>query len=610
MIDSLLFSIVLITVLGVLSQWVAWRYKLPAIVVMSISGLLVGPIFGFIQPMEDFGTLYSPLISIAVAIILFEGSLNLDLKEIKDLNKPVFRIVTFGAILAWLLGSFTAHAVAGLSWEVAFIIGGLFIVTGPTVILPMLRQAKLNLRPAKILKWEGIIVDPLGALLAVFTFEFIKFFTNDKGFSILGEFLFISLCAIGIGIFFGYGIGWLFKKGHVPEFLKSPFVFAVVLLSFALAEGLMHETGLLSVTAMGMVIANMKLNSIEDMRHFKENISVLLISTIFIMITASLTRETLFQVFQLEIILFVLLMLFVVRPLSIYLSTAGTDLTRNEKLLIGWIAPRGIVALTVSGYLSSLLISEGFEEASILNSLTFALVFTTVCVHGFSIRWAARKLDLAYKSQAGVLLVGGNPFTTALGQVLEDLSVPVLIIDSSWKRLSLARKVGIPSYRGEILAAETEYQVDMTPYDYLLSATEFDSYNALVCTTHVPHIGRNNLFQLSLERQETDGLDELGHTVGGRNVFSEKATWGRLNAKVKSGYVMRKTSITEQYSFETYLRDQDDDTVYLFLLKETGDIEFFTTDHKLVGEPGDIVVALMPPSKEFRRIRERLNEER
>src|SRR5690625_5107169 len=170
----------LILFLGVGSQWVAWKFRLPAIVVMSIAGLLVGPIFGLMNPELSFGELYSPMISIAVAIILFEGSLNLSFKELRGLGKPIFRISTVGAFIAWILGSLTAHYMAGLPWEVAFVIGGLFIVTGPTVILPLLRQSKLKPRPAKILKWEGIIVDPIGVLLAVFAFEVITVFTIDE----------------------------------------------------------------------------------------------------------------------------------------------------------------------------------------------------------------------------------------------------------------------------------------------------------------------------------------------------------------------------------------------------------------------------------------------
>ncbi|RBW71169.1 sodium:proton antiporter [Bacillus taeanensis] len=608
--DSILFNLMLIGALGIGSQWVAWRFRLPAIVVMSIVGLLVGPIFGMIDPKEDFGALFHPFISIAVAIILFEGSLNLDFREVSGLGAPVVRIVTIGAFLAWLFGSFAAHYVAGLSWAVAFVIGGLFIVTGPTVILPLLRQAKLKPRPAAILKWEGIIVDPFGALLAVFAFEIIKFLMDEKVTAMtLLLFFLASIFALIIGWTCGRGIGWMFEKGHVPEFLKSPVVFVVVITCFVLSDEMMHETGLLAVTAMGMTLANRHISSIEDMRHFKENISVLLISTIFVMLTASLTVDTLYKILNINIAVFVLLMLFIVRPLSIWLSTSGTDLSKQEKTLVGWIAPRGIVALTVSGYFSSVLLDAGFTDASILTPITFALVFSTVCVHGFSIGWLAKKLDLAINSQPGVLIIGSSIFSTALAKVLQDLNIPVLIADSSWQRLHPARKAGVSFYHGEILSEQTEYRLDLTPYEYMITATELDSYNALVCTTFIPSIGRNNVFQLSLRNKRGDDLKDLVHTIGGRILFKKEASWEEINKKVESGYVFRKTNITERYSFEKYLKERNKETLLLFILKPTGRIEFFVEDTNIGASVGDVVVSLTSPSKEFNKIQEKLEQE-
>ncbi|MCD5323940.1 MULTISPECIES: cation:proton antiporter [Pontibacillus] len=610
MFHSILFDFMLIGALGVGSQWLGWRFRIPAIVVMSIVGLLVGPILGVLQPAEDFGDLFTPIVSIAVAIILFEGSLSLDFREVKGLQRPVFRIVTIGAFLAWLLGSLAAHYVAGLSWAVAFVIGGLFIVTGPTVILPLLRQAKLKPRPAAILKWEGIIVDPFGALLAVFAFEIIDFLMADDvtGNALLMFFL-ASLFAVIIGYVLGKGLGWMFEHGHVPEFLKSPVMFAVVIFCFTLADEIAHETGLLAVTAMGMTLANMHISSIEDMRNFKENISVLLVSAIFVMLTASLTVETLMEIFNIQIIAFVLLMLFVVRPLSIWLSTIGTDLSFGERALVGWIAPRGIVALTVAGYFANVLLEAGFEDAQILTSLTFALVFATVCAHGFSIGWLAKKLDLSIDGQPGVLLVGASSFSTGLAKSLQDLKVPVLITDSSWQRLVTARKEGIPFMKEEILSEQTEYHLDMTPYDYMVAASELDSYNALVCNTFVPEIGRNNLFQLTLHNSRGDDLQDMGNTIGGRLLFNQKATWERLNEKIDGGFVFRKTNITEQYPYSQYLEERHPETLLLYILKPSGKIVFYTHKSQPKGESGDVLVSLMPPSKEFKKIQSKLNEQ-
>ncbi|PAV31438.1 sodium:proton exchanger [Virgibacillus profundi] len=612
MFPSLLFEITLIGLLGIGSQWLAWRYRMPAIVLMSVAGLLVGPIFGIINPGEDFGGLYSPIISVAVAIILFEGSLNLSFKELRGIGKPIFRISTVGAFIAWILGSLTAHYIAGLSWAVAFVIGGLFIVTGPTVILPLLRQSKLKPRPARILKWEGIIVDPIGALLAVFAFEIIVYITAvDPDGTKLLLFFAASFFAIILGWVFGRGLGWMFETGHIPEFLKSPAVIVTVIICFTGADLVMHETGLLSVTAMGITLANMGISSISDMRHFKENISILLISTIFIMLTASLELETLLHIFKPNILGYVLLMMFIVRPLSIFISTMGTALTFNEKALVGWIAPRGIVALTVSGYFASILLDAGYEDANILTTLTFALVFFTVVAHGFTIGPLAKKLGLSMEGKPGTLIIGSNPFTVELAKSLTKEKVPVVIVDYSWQNLRKAREAGIPFYHGNMLSEQTEYNLDTIPYDFLLAVTDDHAFNSLVCTTFMPEYGRTNVFKISpYTHQRYKYSSEIVSKVGGRILFDKKFSMDDLNDKLSNGYVFRITNLTKAFNYKQYVEEKDNSTVFLYLIKPSGQLKFYSEEMQTVPQVGDKIISLTPPNKEKAKIQARLENQR
>ncbi|MBD8013218.1 cation:proton antiporter [Planococcus wigleyi] len=597
----------LIIFLGVLSQWIAWRLQLPAIVLMSIAGLLVGPIFEIIHPAESFGELFNPFISLAVAIILFEGSLNLNFKEIRTFSKPILRIVTLGAFIAWIAGSLAAHYIAGLSWAVAFVIGGLFIVTGPTVILPLLRQAKLKSRPAAILKWEGIVVDPFGALLALFAFQFVLFANGDETAAAFGLFFLASLFAAALGAGAGWLMGLMFERGQVPEFLKAPMVFGMVLLTFVVSDLIMHETGLLAVTAMGMMMANMNIASINDMRHFKENISVLLISSIFVMLTASLSLEVLISIFNWQIISFVLATLFVVRPLSIWLSTIGTDLTIQEKTLVGWIAPRGIVALTVSGYFAGVLLEAGFADAELLTALTFALVFSTVIVHGFTISWLGKKLGLATADDPGVIIVGASRFATKLGEAMADFNKNVLIVDPSWGRLQGARQAGLKTYAGEILSEHTDYEVELTPYETMIVATETDSYNSLVVNNFVPELGRTNLYQTAIHIGDPS---DFHVSLSGRTLFAEQWNIHELEAKTEEGYTMRKTQLTDQFSFEDFKGKWSDEMIPLFIQRSQGKIEFFEGSNKLEPKAGDVVVSFTSPARQSDRTQERLENKR
>ncbi len=604
---SLLFVIMLIGILGIGSQWLAWKYSMPAIVIMSIAGLVVGPILGIMNPEESFGGLYDPIISIAVAIILFEASLNLSFKELRGLGRPVLQIATIGAFIAWILGSLTAHYMAGLSWEVAFVIGGLFIVTGPTVILPLLRQSKLKPRPAKILKWEGIMVDPLGVLLAVFAFEIITFFTSStSNIGTLLLFFTASIFAIVLGWFSGRSVGWMFETGYIPEFLKSPAVFVIVIFAFTVADEIVHGTGLLAVTAMGMTLANTGISSLNDFRHFKENVSILLISAIFIMLGSSLKLETIYQIFSPNILSYVLFMMFAVRPLSIFLSTIGSGLSLQEKSLVGWIAPRGIVALTVSSYFANILRESGYTDADLLTTLTFGLVFFTVVAHGFTISPMAKRLNLSLEGKPGVLFIGSNRFTVELAKTFVKGGFPVLIVDTSWEYLRLARNQGIPFYHGEILSEQTEYNLDTIPYDYIIAATDYHSYNALVCTTFMPEYGRTNVFKV--DPSELENNADIVSRVGGRSLCKEEVSLDELIERVEAGHVFRQTTLTEKFNYQNYQADKEVESVFLYFIKPTGQIYFYADDMRVMPNAGDVIVSLTPPHKETRKIQKKLEE--
>lgn len=592
---SMTSFIALVIFLGIFSQWVAWKISKPAIVVMSMCGLIVGPLLQIVVPNDILGDqMYNGIISISVALILFEGSLSLDFKEIRDSRFTIKRIVIFGALIAWILGSISAYFMAGLSITTSLVIGAILIVTGPTVILPLLRQAKLDKKVATILKWEGILVDPLGAILAVFSFEAANVLTSGGSPSILVNFGTGVISSLVIGLVVGFSIGKALEKNYFPEYLKAAIVLCIVIGTYTLADSIAHETGLLAVTAMGVVLANMHIASIEELKHFNENISILLTSSVFIMLTASLDRSVLIGVFRPQIIFFVLAMLFVVRPLSIWIPTIGSDLNYKERFLLGWIAPRGIVALTVTAYFSNLLVSEGYKDASILLALTFALVIVTVVAHGFSIQPIAKKLGLAHDGKPGLIIVGSNLFSVTLADFLKGFDIPTLIVDHSDVRLAKAVESNIEFHQGEILYEVANFNLDLVIYKKMLLNTRVPLYNIMVSNEFAPKFGRGNICIVNVLGDNFRAeFRELNH-IGVPRLGDYRATYLKLIDLIEEGYGFTATQITDDFTEHDFYSTMDYRRINLFSMDKEGNIDFFTTtNHPKVGS-GDYIVSLSP----------------
>ena len=610
--ENFVLAITLIGVLGVGAQWLAWRYNLPGIVLMAIAGILAGPTLGLFNmllgdayipgepPMEQvFGDFYRPLIGIAVAVILFEGGLTLNFAEIRGLSKGVSRLVIPGVPIAWLLGTLAAHYVGGLSLPIAIIFAGIMIVTGPTVIIPLLRQSKLKPRPATLLKWEGIVNDPVGALLAVFVYEVLTFdASHGTPVQIAMSLVIASLLASLFGFALGRLIAWLFRHGHVPEYLKPPVLLAFVLVCFEIANQLQHEAGLLAVTVMGMTLANAKIASINELRHFKENITILLVSGVFIMLTANLTWDTL-RAIDAQMMLLIATMLFIVRPIAVFASTIGTDLPFKERLLTAWIAPRGIVAVAVSSFFGASLVAAGYPDGETLIPLAFGMVFATVVLHGFSIGPLAKLLDLTSSKRPGVLIVGASPWSTALAIKLKELEIPVMIADSSWRRLRPARLANLETYYGEILSEVTEHHVDLNRFGHLLAVSGNEAHNALVCTDLAPELGRAQIYQVNARGKDEDDRQALSYTLKGKTFLHTGTGLDELLRRHYNGWTYQRTKLSDEYPPEKYLAEGNKERETILIMR-AGNILFASREVQIKPEIGDTVLAYVPKAEETR----------
>ena len=585
-----------IGVLGIGAQWVAWRTGKPAIVLMLAAGFIAGPILGFIDPEVAFGDLLEPMVAIGVALILFEGGLSLDFRELRHAGEGVWRLVIFGVPIGWILGTLAAHFVGQLVWPVAILFGGILVVTGPTVVMPLLRQSSIKPRPAAILKWEAIVNDPIGALCAVVAYEYFRM-TAERPEATLVDVVPPMIIAVILSGLIGYAaarfIAWSFPRGAVPEYLKVPVLLTVVVGVFVLCNLIEHEAGLMAVTVMGIALANMNVSSLRSIHPFKQNIAVLLVSGIFIVLSASLDFEQL-SALNWYIVAFLVAVLFLVRPATILLSLLGSSLPWNERLLLAWIAPRGIVLVAISGLFALRMNELGYADGNILIGLSFGVVVTTIVAHGFTIDIVARWLGVKGNSRPGLLIVGATPWTIMLAQEMEKLKTPVMVVDSSWQRLAPARQAGLPYYHGEILNEATEHNLDLTSFQTLVAATDNEAYNTLVCNEFAYEIGRDSVYQLG-EAEEGSNRHALPHTLRGRALFESGFGVSDVNLRSQQGWVLRKTKLTEEFAFDDALEILPDEAHLLLLLRENGRMRFFTHAARPEPRAGDTMITFSPP---------------
>ncbi len=593
--ESQALVIATIGVLGIGAQWIAWRTGWPAIVLMLVAGFLAGPVLNLFDPEEIFGPMLEPMISIGVALILFEGGLSLDLRELRRSGDGVWRMVVFGVPIGWLLGSLACYYVAGLVWPVAILFAGILVVTGPTVVIPLLRQSNVQARPASILKWESIVNDPFGAMCAVIAYEYFRISAESPGASIIEivpPLIFAAILAGLLGFAAAAAVAWAFPRGAVPEYLKVPVLFTVVIGVFVISNMIEHEAGLVAVTVMGIALANMNVSSIRSIHPFKENIAIILVSGIFILLSASLDFAEL-RDFEWRFGLFLLVLLFVVRPATVLVSLLGSSVPWNERLFLSWIAPRGIVLVAICGLFALRLNELGYGDGSILIGLSFAVVVATIIAHGFTVDLVAKLLNIKGSERPGLLIAGSTPWTIALAKQMMELETPVMVVDSSWQRLAAARRAGLPYYHGEILNEATEHNLDLSPYQVLVAATDNEAYNALVCNEFAHEIGRDSVYQLG--DSNDDDHRALPESLRGRSLFESGFGVGDLQELQQKGWVFRRTKLSDQFDFDDAQEKLPESTHMLLLLRESGRMRFFTHAARPEPRAGDVIVSFSPP---------------
>lgn len=582
---------------GLASQWLAWRIRIPAIVILIATGLVLGPVTGVIN-LAMSQTELTELIGMGVAIILFEGGMDLKLGEFRRVGHGIGRLTVVAPPLAWIFGAVAAHYVAGLSWPVSWVLGAILVVTGPTVILPLLQQARLNRESSSLLKWEGIVNDPVGVLLAVLTFQYFTLAGSNWSQVVTGLGTAIAVAAV-LGGAGGWLTGWLYRRGAVPANLKAPLLMVWVLAAYWLSNQFQHEAGLLTVTVMGLVIGNMKLVERDPLRRFKENLTVVLLSVLFIVIPSQLNIEQL-DLLNWRVVAFVLALLVLVRPLSILLATLGAPMRRNDKMLLAWIAPRGIVAAATAGIFGPALVDAGYPDAEALLPIVFLIIIVTVLAHGLTLAPLAQKMSLAAKEENGLLIVGASPWTLALAQTLKKLKVDVVVADGSYQRLKPVRMNGIKIYYGEILSEHAEHELEDEHLSFLLVATDNYYYNALVCKAQGHEFGHHRTFQLA-PHQESD-MRHKRLTLQQRGYFSFEATtdYYSLQQRLTEGWTIQTTRLTKDFDLDRLqgrLGKPGKDWILLGCVSAGGELKIYSCEQRFKPSLGWTLVYFADESK-------------
>ncbi|WP_370294061.1 cation:proton antiporter [Thalassolituus sp.] len=604
MFDSGIIAFAFIGILAFACQWLAWRVRLPAILFLLASGIVVGPVAGIFHPDALFGELLFPLISLAVAIILFEGSLTLDLKEIRSQRKVVQRLITVGAAVTWVIVAVAVHYLFALSWELSILFGALTVVTGPTVIVPMLRTVRPNADIGNILRWEGILIDPLGALLVVVVYEFIVAQGQAEGV-LSGMLAFVEIIASGtvLGLACGWLLGFILKKHWVPEYLENLATLSLVFFSFSVANMLAHESGLLAVTLMGMWLANQKDIHIGEILNFKENLTVLLISGLFIILAARLTLEELIALGWLPFALLAI-MQFVARPLSVWLSAVGSSLHWREKLLLSWIAPRGIVAAAVSALFAIKLEQSGEPSAMILVPLTFSVIFGTVVLQSATARPLARWLKVAEPPPHGYLMIGANPVARAIAKALKKHDVRVVLTDSNWDNIRAARMDSLETFYGNPVSEYAEQRLDLVGIGKLLGLSPERSLNTVAGMRFGAEFGQQNIFALqttSDTRLADKHLD--GEVHRGQHLFGADMTFSKFSSMLAQGAEVHSTRLTDEYGYGDFVESNGKAAIPLFGIAPDGKVHTCAIDRKFEPQSGWKIISLFTPTLVAERAR-------
>lgn len=602
-----------IIILGIIAQWAAWRLKLPAILPLILIGLFVGPVSTLLS--EDGSKWIEPIwngekglfpgeglyyfVSLAISIILFEGGLTLKRSEIRNIGPVITKLITVGSAVTFFLAGGAAYFIFGLSLKLSFLFSALIIVTGPTVISPILRNIPLKKDVSSVLKWEGILIDPIGALVAVLVFEFISVGEGQAYTkTALIEFGKILLFGTTFGFTFAHGLAFAIRKKLIPHYLLNVVSLSVVLLVFVESDIFAHESGLLAVVVMGMVLGNMNLPNLKELLYFKESLSVLLISILFILLSANINLEDLQLLYRWETLALFLIVVFIVRPLGVMLSTQGSDLKMNERIFISWVGPRGIVAAGIASLFGSKLLLKGEPGAEYITPLVFMIVLGTVLLNATTARLFAKGIGVFLTKSEGILIIGASDVSRLIARYLQRNNRHVVLVDSNPSNIAAAKELDLNAIEGNIYSEDLVSDVELSDIGYLMALTGSGEINNYAINRFKKQFGENGSFRL-INKGEIESEDSIPK----EGLFSTTDDFMNLTQVAREYPTIQEVPINteEEYHAVTEVLTNDVDMVPLFVKEKDGTIDIigsFVQQLELKSFEGCKVVYLGKPMQE------------
>lgn len=569
----------LVLSLGILAQWLAWKCKLPSILLLLVFGF--GLKYFTSARIDDYLAANDVLLSavgLCVAVILFEGGLTLKFSDLRESGTPALRLCTIGVALSFLLTFAAMYFLLGFGWQVASVMGAILVVTGPTVISPLLRHIKPSRKIGNVVKWEGIVIDPIGAILAVLVYQVALEGSVDAAMDEVLQALGKTLLVGVVMAFVVAKIIELLLKHHlIPDYLHSVFLLAVTATAFAASNTIQAESGLLTCTVLGIALANQKSVSVKHILEFKENLRVLIISVLFIVLSGRVSLGQLQNALVPGLSLLAILIV-IVRPVSVFGSNIFSKrVSIKEQVFLSAMAPRGIVAAAVTaifalefdhaveaGHLSA-SVSEGTAQ---MVPIVFIVIIGTVAAYGIFAAPIARRLGLATKDPRGILFAGAGLWSRLAAKALQADGHDVLLLDTNYDNIAEAKLLGIPAHRANILSEYVEDELELSGLGQLLATTPNDEVNSLACQHFVHVFGREYIWQVA-------PLDDGGHHstavashMRGRIPFPSRPKFSRLERFAAEGAVIKKTTLTEQFTYESFKEMYGGDHILLFQSSE------------------------------------------